>query len=268
MTTRPNEMDGGDRTLAAIAAAGGGVVLVALGFALWRNYQVAADHSLLVQARTAVSASLPALWRSRLGQEAQTMGLPLAGDTKAYWYMARAGGIVSYLLLWLATCWGIMMSSKFIKGVVDAPVAYALHEYLPMVGVVFAAVHAAVLLGDSYIGFKPWQLLVPFTSPYEPGWTALGTLAFYLFVALIASHFLRKRIGQKAWRAFHYTSYLAFLMALVHGLMAGSDSSALAIKAMYLLTGASSLFLLYYRLLAYSPRARRAAARRAPESAD
>ena len=82
-----------------------------------------------------------------------------------------------------------MMSSKVIKGVVSIPVAFALHEYLPILGVIFAALHALVLMGDAYIGFTPWQLLIPFTSSYKPFWTGLGVLAFYLFVALIASFY-------------------------------------------------------------------------------
>ena len=65
-------------------------------------------------------------------------------------------------------------------------------------------------------------------------------------------------IGQKAWRAFHYTAYLAFLLALVHGIMAGSDSASPAMRALYLLTGGTSVFLLLYGLLAYAPRPPRA----------
>lgn len=250
MTTQNETTTSIDRTLVMIAAAGGGIVLAALAVAVLAT----------PQASETLARALPAGWGTALSEEMRLMGLPLAGETKAYWYMARAGGIVSYLLLWLATCWGIMMSSKFIKGVVDVPVAYALHEYLPLVAMVFAAAHAIVLLGDSYIDFKPWQLLVPFTTDYEPLWTGLGTIAFYLCLAVIISTYMRKRIGQKTWRALHYVSYVGFLLALVHGLMAGTDSSSLLMKGMYWLTGGLSLFLLYYRVLAYSPRVRRSQA--------
>lgn len=213
-------------------------------------------------------ALLPAPVRAAAGEQARLMGLPLGDGSHAYWYLARAGGVVAYLLLWLATCWGIMMSSKVIKGVVEVPVAYALHEYLPILGVVFAALHAVVLLGDSYIDFAPWHLLVPFVGPYKPLWTGLGILALYLSVALIASFYVRKRIGQKTWRALHYTSYLAFLMALLHGVMAGSDSGAAAMRGLYLITGGLSVFLLLYRLMAYAPRPQRPAPARGPASGD
>ncbi len=202
-----------------------------------------------------------------LGDQARLMGLPLAAGSPAFWYLARAGGIVSYLLLWLATCWGILMSSKFFKGRGIVPVTFALHEFLPIMGVVFAALHAAVLLGDTYIGFSVWQLLVPFTSTYKPFWTGLGSLAFYLFLALLVSFYVRKQMGQKVWRAFHYTAYLAFVIALLHGLMAGSDSGSLTMRALYLATGGVSLFLVYYRTLSYTPRNSRARPSRLPGTA-
>ena len=61
-----------------------------------------------------------------LANEAQTMGLPLAEESPAYWYVARSGGVVAYLLLWLATIWGIVMSSKMLKGLIGAPLVYTL----------------------------------------------------------------------------------------------------------------------------------------------
>ncbi len=113
-----------------------------------------------------------------LAVEAKAMGMPLGETSSAYWYVARAGGILAYLLLWLAVFWGITMSSKMAKGVVNAKLIYGLHEFFPVLALIFAALHAVVLLGDSYIQFSVWNLLIPFTSPYEPLWTALGVLAF------------------------------------------------------------------------------------------
>ncbi|MCA9867089.1 MAG: hypothetical protein KIS95_09110 [Anaerolineae bacterium] len=237
----------------------GSCILILAGlFALGHNHQLAGEQSWLSQLGRAAIGLMPASLRIMVSDQARVMGLPLAADSQAYWYLARAGGVVAYMLLWLATSWGIMMSSKVIKGVVSVPVAYALHGYLPILGVVFAALHALVLLGDTYIGFTPWQLLIPFTSTYKPFWTGLGVLAFYLSVALIASSYVRKRIGQKMWRTFHFTSYLGFLMALLHGIMAGSDSDTMVMHIIYLVTGGLTIFLVLFRMLAYSPRVQRA----------
>ncbi len=168
--------------------------------------------------------------------------------------MARAGGIVAYLLLWLATLWGIVMSSKAAKGRIAPLTVFGLHEILPLLATLFAAFHAVILLGDSYINFNLIHILIPFTSPYEPVWTGLGTIALLFSAALVVSFYVRKRIGQRVWRLFHFTAYLAFVLALVHGMMAGSDSGLLGIKAMYVFSGATVLFFTYYRLLTHQPK--------------
>jgi DMSO/TMAO reductase YedYZ heme-binding membrane subunit len=268
MTTETNQTQP-DRRLRKIILAGSALLLGVAIFAFWYDYRLAADRSLIGAAITALATYMPdTVWASA-GHQAQLMGLPLTEGSHAYWYLARAGGVAAYLLLWLATCWGIMMSSKVIKGVVDVPVAYALHEYLPILGVVFAIFHAVVLLGDSYIQFAPWQLLVPFAGPYKPLWTGMGILSLYLSAALIASFYIRKRIGQKTWRALHYTSYLSFLLALLHGVMAGSDSGTSTMQVTYAVTGGFSVFLLLYRMLAYAPHPQRSFARtRQPISGD
>lgn len=184
-----------------------------------------------------------------LTQEAQTMGIPLAEASPAYWYVARAGGILAYLLLWIAVFWGITMSSKMAKGVVQAKLIFGLHEFLPFLALIFAALHVVVLLGDSYIQFRIWHLLLPFTSPYEPLWTGLGILAFYLMIALVVSFYVRNRIGSKRWRSFHYVAYIAYLLALVHGVQVGTDSGRVAMQWVYVGTATLILFATWYRIL-------------------
>ncbi len=48
-----------------------------------------------------------------------------------------------------------------------------------------------------------------------------------------ASFSWRKRIGAKAWRKLHYASFVAFAAAALHGVLAGSDSSAAGMNALY-----------------------------------
>lgn len=204
-----------------------------------------------VQALWSVTAGLlpPTGALDALTGEVQTMGLPLVEGAKAFWYVARAGGILAYLLLWLATLWGVFISSKMVKGWIDATVLYNMHEFLPMLAMVFAVIHAAVLMGDAYIRFSLLDLLIPFRAPYRPLWTGLGSLALYLSVALIASFYLRAVVSRRVWRTFHYLTYLAFLLALVHGLMAGTDTTQPAVYWMYVATGATLLFATIYRVL-------------------
>lgn len=208
-----------------------------------------------------LASLMPASLYNLLSAQAIRMGLPLTSDTQAYWYMARAGGIVAYLLLWLATIWGIVMSNKLAKGRIAPLTVFGLHEILPLLATLFAAFHAIVLIGDSYINFNIIHILIPFTSPYEPVWTGLGTIALLFSAALVVSFYLRKQIGQRVWRMFHFTAYLAFVLALVHGLMAGSDSNFLGVQMMYVFSGATVLFFTYYRLLTHKPKSAIAASK-------
>ena len=129
-----------------------------------------------------------------------------------------------------------------------APIAYGLHEFVSLLAILFSVLHAAVLLGDEYIQFNIFHLTIPFISAYKPFWTGLGIIAFYLSILLTATFYIRKMIGHKMWRKLHYFTFVAYLLILGHALMAGTDTTYGLIKLMYLGTGLSVLFLVYYRL--------------------
>ena len=81
-----------------------------------------------------------------------------------------------------------------------------------------------------------------------------AVLLVWLFVLglsllVLLSFYVRKRIGQKTWRRLHYVSFLAFLAATAHGLMAGTDTSAPWVVLGYLLMTAIVVFLLTYRIV-------------------
>lgn len=216
---------------------------------LWFDYQIDPANSLLTLLSVRLAAVLPGQIQSYLSSQTQLMGLPLTGKTSAYWYMARAGGIVSYVLIWFSVVWGLVLSTKITGKLIPAPITYGLHEFLSILAVVFAVLHAVVLLGDEYIKFNVFHLIVPFTAPYEPLWTGLGVIGLYLTAALTLSFYFRKQLGQKVWRSLHYLTFAAFVLTSVHGMMAGSDSGLIVTTLLYWGTGFSVVFLTYYRLL-------------------
>ena len=131
-----------------------------------------------------------------------------------------------------------------------SPAAFALHEYLSLLGHSFAGFHALILLGDHYTNFSLLQVLLPFaTWNYKPVWVGLGQLGFYAWGLVAISFYVRKRIGQNTWRVLHYLSFLTYAGALVHGLASGTDSSLPWVQDFYWLTGASFLFLLIARIV-------------------
>jgi sulfoxide reductase heme-binding subunit YedZ len=83
--------------------------------------------------------------------------------------------------------------------------------------------HVLSLLFDPYAQLRIFDLVLPFAGNYRPFWQGLGTLAFDLVLALIATSLLRHRLGARAWRAVHWLAYLSWPTALLHGLETGTD---------------------------------------------
>jgi DMSO/TMAO reductase YedYZ heme-binding membrane subunit len=66
-------------------------------------------------------------------------------------------------------------------------------------------------------------------------------------VTVIALSWLRRRIGTTWWRRSHLLSVPAFILALAHGIFAGTDSARPAMWWIYVGTGLVVLFLLVVR---------------------
>jgi predicted ferric reductase len=217
-----------------------------IGVWLWFDYQIDPASSLLASFSSQLAAVLPATTHRFISQQTQFMGLPLSGSTTAYWYMSRAGGITAYLLVWGSVVWGLLLSSRITGKLFSRPLIYSLHEFLSILAIVFAILHAVVLLGDDYIGFTIFHLAIPFISPYEPLWTGLGILALYLSIALTGSFYIRNLIGHRVWRSIHYFTFVTYLLILTHAITAGSDSNLIINILLYWGTGFSVLFLTIY----------------------
>jgi hypothetical protein len=63
-----------------------------------------------------------------------------------------------------------------------------------------------------------------------------------------ASFYLRRFIGQRAWRVIHYTTFLAFAGSTAHGIAAGTDSGQAWAQWIYLGAMTVVAFLLVYRI--------------------
>jgi methionine sulfoxide reductase heme-binding subunit len=168
---------------------------------------------------------------------------------QAMWYLTRAAGIMAYLLLWLSTVWGLVIPSKLFGEVLSGEFSFDFHKFISLFSLGFLAVHIFVLTADRYLPFSVAQILVPFIAPYRPLWVGIGIIAFYLTLLVTVTFYLRKQIGKKAFRVIHYTSLVAYFAAVVHALMAGTDSSLTAMRLLYMSTSAVVVFLTVYWLV-------------------
>ncbi len=176
-------------------------------------------------------------------------GLLAASSVQAMWYVTRAAGILSYLLLWLSTVWGLAVSNKILDPLLHRAFTYDFHQFLSLLAIGFIFLHVGVLLADKYLPFSVAQILVPFVAPYRPVWVGIGTIGLYLILLVSITFYIRRWIGQKTFRLIHLVSYIAFIAAALHGLFAGTDSPLPTVQGMYLLTTLSVIFLTVYRIV-------------------
>lgn len=170
-------------------------------------------------------------------------------NPKTAWYLSRSSGTVAYLLLALSMVWGLLLSSKIIKESMPAVLSLAMHNILSWVAIATTGVHALSLLGDSYYTYTPAHLVIPFVGPYRPEWVGMGVIVLYLMLITSLTFSWRKQIGQEWWRRIHFLTFIAYVMATVHGVMAGTDSALPGMKGLYWGSGLLILFLTNYRIL-------------------
>jgi methionine sulfoxide reductase heme-binding subunit len=139
------------------------------------------------------------------------------------WYFARSAGIVAYLLLSSSVLLGVLMAGKsrftWPKFAVEE-----VHRFLAILTGVFIVLHGGSLLLDRVVPISLGQELVPFTSPYRPLAVGLGICAMELIAAVGITNALRTRLPYTTWRKLHYLTLPAWLLASLHGVLAGTDA--------------------------------------------
>jgi sulfoxide reductase heme-binding subunit YedZ len=144
--------------------------------------------------------------------------------THIFWVTSRAAGLVALLAASLAVTAGLLMSGGTLRG--RTAQLRVVHESLSLAALAALAVHAGALLGDSYMSPSLADITIPFVSGYQPVWTSMGIVAGWLLLVLGLSYYARGRIGPARWRRLHRWTALAWVLGVVHGLMAGTDSGS------------------------------------------
>lgn len=179
------------------------------------------------------------------------LGSLLGPDPKAYWYLSRGSAFVALGLLWVSMALGLLITNKVARNWPGSPAAFAVHEYVSLLGLAVGIFHGLILMGDHYINYQWVQILMPFGSQnYRPVWVGLGQIGLYAWAIISASFYVRQQIGPKTWRVIHFAAFANFILALVHGLGSGSDASAPWAQWVYWFFGGSILFLTVYRIIA------------------
>ena len=149
------------------------------------------------------------------------------------WMAIRGSGIIAFLLLAGSTIWGLLISTKVLGRSVKAKGISWFHESLGIGSLVATGIHMYFLFNHDYIDFGYRALFVPGASSWRPLAVALGVVAFYMMFLITVSFYVKKWIGQAAWRTIHMMSFGTFLGAALHGLFSGTDTSHPVVISMY-----------------------------------
>jgi sulfoxide reductase heme-binding subunit YedZ len=148
--------------------------------------------------------------------------LAAAVQSHFFWITSRAAGTAALLASSVSVCVGLLMSQRLLKGrQADLRIV---HEALSLATLVAIAVHAAALLGDSFLHPSLGDVTVPFVSGYKEPWTTIGIVSGWLMILLGLSFYARGRIGQQRWRSLHRFTALAWILGLAHSLGEGTDA--------------------------------------------
>lgn len=172
----------------------------------------------------------------------------------ATWYLARASGLTLYLLLWFTAMLGLGQTTGLFDRFCPRGTIYSLHRFTTGLSYGFLLAHLLSLTIDAWVPFSALDLLVPFRASSGDPWTGAGVLAFYLFVTIGISSALIRKLDFRTWKTIHRLALPLYVLALAHGVGAGTDTAAWWARAIYLSTTSSLVCLSAYRLFRFGRR--------------
>jgi sulfoxide reductase heme-binding subunit YedZ len=141
------------------------------------------------------------------------------------WYTTRGAGAVVLLLFSATVVLGLLTTSRFQARGWPRFATAALHRDISLLALAFLVLHIVTAVVDPFTHLGLGAATVPFGSYYRTFWLGLGTIAFELMVAIVATSLLRHLIGVRVWRAVHWLAYLSWPFAVLHGIGTGTDAS-------------------------------------------
>ena len=140
------------------------------------------------------------------------------------WALARGSGMAALVLLTVVVGLGLALSLRMSSDAWPRVLTTAGHRQLTNLALLMTGLHLAMLLVNADAAMSVADLAIPFASGYRPVATALGVLGLYVLLVIWVSTLMRARLGQRRWRALHRVAIVAWALAMLHGVFAGSDT--------------------------------------------
>lgn len=163
------------------------------------------------------------------------------------WHMIRLSGFIGLFFVTFSIVFGMMSNISWLKS--KKSLSHWIHLSSAWSAVLSIIFHLVLLFFDTYEPFTLAELFIPFTANYAPFAAGLGTLAFYiLMVVNLSSDFGMKKLKRETWKKIHWSSLLAWLFAVIHGVMIGTDTPMLWAISYYLVCFFGVIFLFLLRI--------------------
>jgi methionine sulfoxide reductase heme-binding subunit len=179
------------------------------------------------------------------------------------WYVSRATGVVSLLLLTAVMVLGILVNRQGRLPGLPRFAVTNLHRNLSLMSVVFIVIHVITAVIDGYVSVPLISGVIPFTSGYEGFWLGLGAISFDLMLALIVTSLVRGYLSRRLWKAVHWLAYASWPVAFAHSLGSSTDMQHGLLLWLAVLCAAVLAAALIWRLVLMTrqvPRAQRVSA--------
>ena len=164
------------------------------------------------------------------------------------WYLMRASGVVTLVLLTAVFVLGIATTTRWRARRLPSFAAVSLHRSISLLAVVFLGVHIVTALVDPYAAVGPAAVVLPFVAGKSAFWVGLGAVSLDLTLALIVTGLLRRHLSLRVWRGVHWAAYLSWPLALFHSLGMGSDTGTLWLRTIAACCVASVVAAVTWRL--------------------
>ncbi|RKP50083.1 hypothetical protein D7Z26_19930 [Cohnella endophytica] len=163
------------------------------------------------------------------------------------WTITRVAGLAGYYSLFIGVMLGIVHGMPNVKGKWKKR-SYAWHARMQAAGLFLSIAHVMILSIDTYSPFTWGQLLLPFSYPENRIVYGMGSMALYGLLFILLTTDFKSLLSRRIWLIFHMAAYPVFFLALVHGLIAGTDTNNPFVFWSYLGTATALVLITFIRV--------------------
>jgi DMSO/TMAO reductase YedYZ heme-binding membrane subunit len=144
-------------------------------------------------------------------------------DAATQHFMLFYAGVFALITLCASVGLGLVATDRIFMSPGHRVLVQSAHRAASFGAVAFLIIHIVTEILAQRVHVL--DAVIPFLSPFRTFYIGLGTIASDLIILLLITGILRGRFNESGkawrWRAIHYTSYLAFVFGVWHGLLGG-----------------------------------------------